>query len=384
MALVDVARLSAALAGDAPCGDNVEYDPAFADLAASARQKPDVQKPSSSGLEIIPGDPPDWRVVLDKAQKLCERTRDLRVGVILATALLARGGFPGLRDGLSILRAWHDDPTLLANVHPSPADVDEPDASEFRCNALADLSNYDNLDVVQTRKVARLTSVATGRRAGKTTLLDLLVLDGRAKYPPTSDGSTPAAPNQDAIAAVFADAASAGDLAAQSAAVDGSLEDLAAIKASYSGSGLTPDLAALEEDLRRAQAEYRQRSVFAATSDQAAAGEPKGGISDAGGSGGSSAAPGVGEAPVAGGSVAAPGPLRAREQLLLQIDEACRYYESHERSNLAPVFLLAAKRLMSLNGSQVYRVVSPDLLAQVEKVAGLGEDGRPLPPPENA
>ena len=66
--------------GDPPCGEDLEYDNAFAvDLALAVAGKPATQFDDA----VVP---PDWRGARGIAESLFERTRDLRVAVAWARA----------------------------------------------------------------------------------------------------------------------------------------------------------------------------------------------------------------------------------------------------------------------------------------------------------
>src|SRR5687767_11762743 len=99
MSIVDVDSYLPDLGPDAPCGPNLEYDPAFLALEQCAQGKPEVQY----GDVITPATPPEWKQVKAQALDLLARSRDLRAAVPLARALLALHGVPGLADGLRLI-----------------------------------------------------------------------------------------------------------------------------------------------------------------------------------------------------------------------------------------------------------------------------------------
>ena len=75
MADLDVDAWLSPLSEQAPCGADLEYDPAFLALEEAARGKPEQQ----FGDTLIPAQEPDWRAVDEQARALLGRTRDLRV-----------------------------------------------------------------------------------------------------------------------------------------------------------------------------------------------------------------------------------------------------------------------------------------------------------------
>ncbi|MDT9071648.1 type VI secretion system ImpA family N-terminal domain-containing protein, partial [Escherichia coli] len=70
--------LAAPIAGDDPCGPDLEYDVESLDLAQLEAGRPRTQ--------FTPAEPPDWPNVHRSAMSLLRRTKDLRVAVVLARA----------------------------------------------------------------------------------------------------------------------------------------------------------------------------------------------------------------------------------------------------------------------------------------------------------
>ena len=65
MSLLPVDRLLTSLDEHAPCGEDLEYDPAFMALEEAARGKPEQQ----FGDTVIPAQAPDWRQVHEDRSK---------------------------------------------------------------------------------------------------------------------------------------------------------------------------------------------------------------------------------------------------------------------------------------------------------------------------
>jgi type VI secretion system protein ImpA len=125
-----------AVAADAPCGPNLEYEQDFLALEQAARGKEEQQY----GDTVIPAEEPDWSDVIDKATALLDRSRDLRIVQHLTCALTVKQGLTGLRDGLVLVR------DLLSNfwepVHPQLISDGEPDPV-MRTNALSAFGDGD-------------------------------------------------------------------------------------------------------------------------------------------------------------------------------------------------------------------------------------------------
>src|SRR5688572_28000844 len=97
--MIATERLLESVKPDEPCGPNLEYDAAFTELERIAKGRAEQQ----IGTTVTEAEEPNWKEVAEKGAKLLESTKDLRVGVHLAKALLRTGGFAGARDGLAIL-----------------------------------------------------------------------------------------------------------------------------------------------------------------------------------------------------------------------------------------------------------------------------------------
>jgi type VI secretion system protein ImpA len=64
-------------------------------------------------------DPPNWRPVAEVAERiLCEKSKDLWVAAWFLEALVRLHGFPGLRDGLRLIRQLCE--RYWAEIHPAP------------------------------------------------------------------------------------------------------------------------------------------------------------------------------------------------------------------------------------------------------------------------
>ena len=79
-----------------PCGDNVEYDPAFVELDTLILGKPETQ--------FSPAEDPDWRMVHQRCLELSVRSKDLRLATKLCLTGLKLDGLPALSEGLALLK----------------------------------------------------------------------------------------------------------------------------------------------------------------------------------------------------------------------------------------------------------------------------------------
>jgi len=327
MAEPDLDNLLAPLAADAPCGPDLEYDPAFQAMLEAGVGKPERQY----GDNVYPAEPPDWPVVHARASELAQRTRDLRVAV-----WLTRSGarLHGLRDAVSGLRLVEG---LLERywdgVHPvlDASDNNDPTA---RANAVAALSNP--LDGLADLRAAGLT----GQRGALTVRKIELALGPAEPLPgeslPTEDGVVQAVTIALAADPELATTMKSGHDAAQAVAT--ALERH--LEASES-----PDLAPLKKVLQRVADAARKAS---------GAGEDVAGETD----------------PKSAAASRQSGAINSREDVNRLLERACEWIERNEPTNPAPLLIRRAQRLMSKSFIDIIRDLTPDGVKEIEKLAG--------------
>src|SRR3954468_817355 len=96
----DVAVALQPIGADAPCGPDLSYDPAYAELDRLSQGVPEREM----GQQKIAAEPPDWKGLRQRCEELLTRTKDLRVAVYLTLARLQTEGLPGLASGLAVVR----------------------------------------------------------------------------------------------------------------------------------------------------------------------------------------------------------------------------------------------------------------------------------------
>ncbi len=334
-----VERLLAEVSSEAPCGPDLEYDAEFVALGVASTPRPEQR----IGDSVVPARDPEWREVAAQATGLLGRTKDLRVAVTLVRALMHTDGWPGLSDGLGLVRGLLE--RYWDGVHPL---LEAPDNDPtYRLNTLAALADRD-----LTVPRLRLMPLVASRRLGRFGLRDLDVAGGTLPKPPEEEGP---APDLRTIAAAFQDA-DAERVAADAAAVAGALDHVDAISAACAGrlSGQAPDLGALRALLAQAgqaYAEHAGRGGGAAPSEEAS---------------GSGSMSGMGT----GGAGAAPGEIRSREDVVRLLDLACEYFRRNEPSSPVPLLLERAQRLVSKSYLEIMRDLAPSGLSEAENIVG--------------
>lgn len=331
MPALDLESLLAPLPGDAPCGVNLEYDPAFQALEEAAAGKPERQYD-----KIYPAELPDWPAVRELALGLAARTRDLRVAVWLVRSGARVEGFSAAVQGLQLLhglieRHWeHVHPLLDESENNDPTARLSAFAPFMRDAGLADL------------RAAGLTPVR-----GSITVRDLELAYGNAEAlpgesVPTRDGATPAV-----VAAQSLVSGLAADMAHGTVLVQGIEKSLDA----RLGAAQSPDLRPL-------------RKLFdcVAAADRAVRGGAEAGVEVAQGAAVAAA--------VAGQGI---GAIESREDAIRLLQRVCEWIERNEPSNPAPLLIQRAQRLMKKNFMEIIRDLMPDGLGQIEKLAGPGD-----------
>jgi type VI secretion system protein ImpA len=341
MSIVDVDVLLEDLEEAAPCGPNLEYDPAFMELEQSALGKPEVQY----GDTIVPAVPPEWKQVKKQALDLFARTRDLRVAMPLVRALLALHAMPGFADGVRLLERLVEE--RWDSVHPE-LDPDDDNDPLLRINSLAQLT-----DPATILRDLRETAFVMLPGLGALTLRVLEQANGEAPVP---DGQTALTP--DSIEAALADVSEEA-MQAATAAVNGSLNSVTNLEAAlvrHVGSAQALTLGPLTRQLRR-------MADLLASRAGAAQDVPADASSDADGEqqGGGTAAP---------RAAAITGDVASRADVIRMIDKILAYYQRYEPSSPVPMLLERAKRLAPMSFMEVMENLAPDSMQQLNVIRG--------------
>ena len=100
MSAIDVEKLLLPVTDESPCGDDLEYDPAFQELERTAS--------IDASASMVGGDeepePPNWREVAKQAETLLGQTKDLRAAMYLTKARLDTHGVVGLGEGIALIK----------------------------------------------------------------------------------------------------------------------------------------------------------------------------------------------------------------------------------------------------------------------------------------
>ncbi len=333
----EIERLLSPVDAASPSGPNLEYEPDFMELEQLAAEQPEQQ----FGDVVVKASEPDWRKVRDLSVNLLERSKDLRVAMLYVRSACRLDGLSGFVDGLELTtgllcRFWD-------SVHP---EIEEGDDVTMRLSSLAALTSTSAV-VGDLRKAALVRS----RAIGEARVRDVEVMLGRlpaSDDEPGMDGST--------LTRLFAEELDATKAAAEK--VRRAFEccrQIESFLADQSAYGL--ELAPLVDTLRAL------RKVL----DDATGGQAETGVAVDADEGGLPTAGMVVTKP----AVSTPGTIASREDVIRTLDLICRYIETNEPSNPAPLLLRRAQKLMSMNFVEIIKELTPDSISQIESLAGL-------------
>ncbi|MGH7304892.1 MAG: type VI secretion system protein TssA [Candidatus Rokuibacteriota bacterium] len=331
--MLDVGTVLAETRELPPCGPNLEHDLSFFELEEAARGKPEQR----TGDAVKPAEDPNWAKVMDRAQAMLHRSKDLRVAVHLTRALASTEGLPGLATGLSLIHGLLE--RYWDGIHPL-LEADRDNDPTERLNALAPL-----IDPEVVIKDLRDTYLVNTREQGQIRARDVEVALGRIPAR-AADASTvkPLGQLQASIGVAFS-----SDRSVPSAVREAHDHALAiqALITERVGASRTLDLAPLAQPLRSLLEVCDAALGIKSEVEKGAQAES-----------GDGARPAVA------------GEIRSRDDAVQVLELVCHYLERHEPSNPAPLFIRRAQRLIKKNFLEIVRDLMPDSLSQLEKLAG--------------
>ncbi|MGF1525999.1 MAG: type VI secretion system protein TssA [Candidatus Competibacterales bacterium] len=344
MARIDVDALLTPIPGDAPCGENLEYDPAFGEMERASEGKPEQQY----GKTIVPAEDPDWRDLRAKSLAVLQRSRDLRAAVFLTQAAIRTDGFAGLRDGLQLIHGLVE--THWDRVHPE-LDPDDDNDPIFRINALRGLADE------ATVKAVRDAPLVEVRGLGRYGLREIWLANGTLK--PNADEEPP---KEAAILAAF-NGAEAGAVAATQTAVAEAQTAVTAIDTALGaqvGSGAGVDFTPLTKILRAVRESIADFAPEAVAEAEAEA------VAEAGGEAQGQATPGAAVV-----RAAAPGEINSTDDVIKALDRIVDYYRREQPTSPVPLLLLRARRLAKMDFIAVLKELAPDGVTQAAHIVGV-------------
>jgi type VI secretion system protein ImpA len=323
---------------DSACGDDLEYDNEFLEMTQAAAGKPETT--------FAPAAPPDWRQVRRLAESLFDRTRDVRVAVYWARAMLRTEGAHTLPDSLRLIRGLLE--RYWDEVHPRP-DPDDGDPYA-RLNALNDMVSMEGM-----AGDLRESQVIKNRAFGDLAVRGIEIALGTVEPRGTDLVLGPAQ-----IQELLRDAA-ADDPGLRQLPIDAKreLEGLTELMRERVGYARTPDFKPLTD-------------IFTAMADWVGPAE-------------NADAPAAELAENADEATPADAPRRARgtgmgeridsrADATRAIEMVCAYLERTEPTNPAQLLLRRASKLINKNFLELVREFAPDAVGEVARVMGVSPD----------
>lgn len=335
----------APVSAENPCGPNLEYDAQFLALEESVRTQPKQEFRREDGGTIeVEGTEIQWSAVLEQAQSLLSRSKDLRIVLLLTRALLHQQGYRGIALGLELTRRLLQE--QWPGLHPG-LDPDDGDPT-MRLNALASLNALDSV-----AGDLRASYVLDSRQHGQLSVRDIEVAQGRLEVAPEEAKLTTAQVNGllDAALGLFP------DLAEQALAAVQDLESIIAWLSDKVGAAQVPDLSQLHGMLLLVSQSLNRNlpapdSIQAGHSMAESADQLTQGLSQ--------------DAPV----IRTGGQINSRGDVVQALGVLCDYLEKNEPTNPVQIVLRRAQRMMNMNFLELMNDMAPEGLEQAEKVVG--------------
>jgi type VI secretion system protein ImpA len=346
---VETQTLLDPIAGDRPCGEDLEDSSILAGLDSlrlfGQSRSPEAPPEATDGEKEKGRDkpPPEWGQIRATANDALTKSKDLRVLTYLAAALLRTDGLPAFCETLGVASAWLD--TYWPGVYPL---FDEDGIA--RRNALNCFA--DPMAVVD--RVWRTPLVAS-RQHGRFSLRDVDLATGHVPA-----GANEAKPDEAPIKAAFAEMP-VEELTELERCVSNGIAALNTIDGKMRGEGgpeAAPDFDALSGHLVRMKRVLRgQLDARAGVETEALA---------------------AGEGAEAGGSGAyAGGVIRSRQDAIRALDAVADFFRRNEPSSPIPLLVDRAKRLVSKDFLEVLADIAPDALHTARAAGGIREVEEP-------
>ncbi len=331
----DIHLLLRPVQDDSPCGPNLEYDPDFVLLESLVEGRPEQQY----GDTLIPAEEPDWRQAGRQARQLLLRSKDLRVANHYLRALVNTQGLAGLASGLELFAGLVE--TYWSALHPA-LEIDgemDPLARFFSISALSSSQGF----MRDARNCVILKHQNTSLSLRD---IEQVLTNGRTDAGLTRDQVT-----QIVKQGALSDANLLQRLQRCSTALD-SIEKQGKSALAESDA---PDLSAARTLLHTAFRFCKQciepdPQVFTPEMTNPETGAPL--------------------APSANALNTSLGAINSRQDVERAIQLMCQYFKQHEPTNPAPLLLMRALRVMSMNFIDIMKDMAPESVARIETIAG--------------
>ncbi|MEM9145001.1 MAG: type VI secretion system protein TssA [Pseudomonadota bacterium] len=349
---LDLEGLLKSFGDDAPCGDDLEYDPDFIALELAAMPKEEQQM----GDSVIEAEEPDWREVQSASIKVMERSKDIRASSHYAIAALKIEGIGGFRDALTYTRRCLE--TYWDTCHPL-LDAEDDNDPTARVNAVRGLAGADTV-----LKALRNMPLAESPRIGRFGLREILIIKGEMQVPEKDQVDS------GAVASAFQDT-KPEKLSADLEATKAARAELKTIEKIFDDKtpGMGPDMLPLAKLLKQLEDGLVEYGGLDQAAPEEAAAEGEAGED---GEAEDGAAPAAG-APARAVATRGVGTIDSRKDVLTALDRICDYYAKNEPSSPVPLIIKRAHRLVMADFEAILADLAPGGLEQLRVVSGTKE-----------
>ncbi|RRH97407.1 type VI secretion system protein TssA [Mesorhizobium tamadayense] len=398
--MIDLALWLNPLNGENPSGEDLRNDPAFHELERLTEPQlkviHDGNKPASQSTAV------DWAAVLEKAEELRSRGRDLRLLVIVVRALANEERLAGLAQGLTLIARTFDQywdtmhPALRPNAPPR-------DAALRRINAVLDLQNAQEGLLANLREMIFLSPRQVGPISGRD--LEQGALDERVMLQEAAPGlgasekaALASAHNQllnrvrsGCAAQIDQDGEAMTSLLAGARAVIAALDEVdAALNKRVEGNG--PTIPELKRFLQRLLTTLERNSAAGTAANGAAKSAPRPTEPAAparnGHRGGGMGAEGMGteamgaQAMASAASHAEPGVglpdrITSRDDVVKCLDLVVAFYDRTEPSSPIPHLARRVRRMVHMDFVELMEDLAPSGLKEFRLLAGVPDPKKP-------
>jgi len=334
--------LAQPIEGDKPAGTDLSYEASYATLEEDIKGQPAQYVGKELQREAKD---PDWPALAERVEAMLERSRDLYLFVVLATARLASQGLPEFTQTLELIQINLD--TLGDALYPEldPAEPPEERYISWR-NLLQNLANpiYDPDDPFRTIHRLRRCPLSDSKRVGRFSLEDILA----------GANGEPGAPGPGEIQAAFEDTP-AESLQAVLAATREGIEAVTSIESATRDSmGMenAPNLAPLKQclnEILEGLQNYIPEPAAEETADDSAPGE-------------------AGQP--AEKTVASVQSIKitSRDDARTAIEKVIEYYRRYEPASPLPLMLERARRLVDSDFLAILEDLHPESVDSVRLI----------------
>jgi type VI secretion system protein ImpA len=326
---------------EAPCGTDLSYDASLQELETMARGKQETQ--------FSAAEPPDWKELSSRCLELFARSKDLRIAILLSAAELELERLPGFRESLVLVKGLLE--RYWTTVHPQldPADNNDP---LQRMNVVASIAMPigglgDPLRILERLRAAPLCiSVQMGRY----NLADILRAEAGTPGP---DDKPAASTGQIDAAFRDSDPGELGEIYRVLSDCTMLVQGIDEFLTRTVGPASAPDLTPLSTQLISMQSRVAPYLPAIASAVREATSTVLTG------------------SPAASLRPPSPtGEIRSREDVVKMLHKICEYYVQAEPSSPVPLVLKRAARLAEMDFMQIVKDMSPEAIAQIQKITG--------------